>query len=161
MLIRTENLTDLRTDSRCWETLPPSSSVHALPVYRKYHVKSVNEPQGVGCSLSWAFCVVLWFVLDLILAYLEESYLRVFCWIDTFFFKKSKVLTYILITVAFSHCSAPPLGLGYKYWWSGDVLTLPVHTQTLAFRFRSAPSDRKCGECQPMGRRRLSEKQEE
>lgn len=31
------------------------------------------------------------------------------------FFTKNKVLTCILMTVAFSHCCAPTVGLGYKY----------------------------------------------
>lgn len=81
---------------------------------------------------------------DLILKYLAESYLGVFCWVDgvLFFFMKNKVLTCIIMTVAFPHCCAPTVGLGYKYWWSRDVLTLPVYTQALAFRFRSAPSNR-------------------
>lgn len=59
------------------------------------------------CVLSWTW----------ILEYLEESYLRVFCWIDAvfLFFFKSKVLSHILMTVAFSHSSAPTVGLGYKY----------------------------------------------
>lgn len=64
------------------------------------------------------------------------------CILFFFFLMKNKVLTCIIMTVAFPHCCAPTVGHGYKYWCSRDVLTLPVYTQTLAFRFRSAPSNR-------------------